>query len=191
MLSSRRLPLFAIVSGVFLAAVSAEAQTPPMHSLPLPAQPQAQNQAVQRLTLTDVESIAIQNHPHIQAAAQLASAASAQAKEVQSLYYPQASGAATGTYAENNSRIAAGFLNSPSVFDKFAGGVAVSQLVTDFGRTHELSKSSHFHMERNRECHHHARRRVAARQCVLLCRDESPVRSESRRGNCESAPTGC
>jgi len=151
MLSSRRLPLFAIVSGVFLAAVSAEAQTPPMHSLPLPAQPQAQNQAVQRLTLTDVESIAIQNHPQIQAAAQLASAASAQAKEVQSLYYPQASGAATGTYAENNSRISAGFLNSPSVFDKFAGGVAVSQLVTDFGRTHELSKSSHFHMQAEQE----------------------------------------
>jgi outer membrane protein len=72
-------------------------------------------------------------------------------KEVQSLYYPQATGAATGTYAENNSRIAAGFLNSPSVFNKFADGVSVSQLVTDFGRTHELSKSSHFHAQAEQE----------------------------------------
>jgi outer membrane protein len=101
--------------------------------------------------LTEAESIAIQNHPQVQAAAQLASAAAAQVREVQSLYYPQASGSATGTYAENNSRIAAGFLNSPSVFDKFADGISVSQLVTDFGRTHELSKSSHFHAQAEQE----------------------------------------
>ena len=58
---------------------------------------------------------------------------------------------ATGAYAENNSRIAAGFLNSPSIFNKFADGVSVSQLVTDFGRTHELSKSSHFHAQAEQE----------------------------------------
>ena len=72
-------------------------------------------------------------------------------KEVQSLYYPQASGSATGTKAETNSRIAAGFLNSPSVYDKFADGVSVTQLVTDFGRTHELSKSSHYHAQAEQE----------------------------------------
>jgi outer membrane protein len=99
----------------------------------------------------DAESIAIQNHPRIQAAAQLALAAAAQVKEVQSAYYPQASGALTGAKAETNSRIAAGFLNSPSLFDKFAGGVAVTQLLTDFGRTHQFSKSSNFHAQAQQE----------------------------------------
>jgi len=147
MRDSRRLLLSVLFSGVALAAVPCESQTPPPYSAPAPAQPPAQNQNAQRLTLAEAENIAIQNHPQIQAATQLASAAAAQVKEVQSIYYPQANGAATGAYAENNSRIAAGFLNSPSVFNKFADGVSVSQLVTDFGRTHELSKSSHFHAQ--------------------------------------------
>jgi len=147
----RRLLQFLFASGVALAAIACEAQTAPPYSTPAPAQPQAQSSAAQRLTLTEAESIAIQNHPQIQAAAQLASAAAEQVKEVQSLYYPQASGAATGTKAETNSRIAAGFLNSPSVFDKFADGLSVTQLVTDFGRTHELSKSSHFHAQAEQE----------------------------------------
>jgi outer membrane protein len=151
MFGSRRWLLFVVVSGALLAAVPCESQTPPPYSTPSPAQPQIQSQAGQRLTLTEAENIAIQNHPRIQAAAQLASAAAAQVKEVQSLYYPQVSGAVTGTYAENNSRIAAGLLNSPSVFNKFADGVSVTQLVTDFGRTHDLSKSSHFHAEAEQE----------------------------------------
>jgi outer membrane protein len=156
MFSSWRCLLFAVVSGVFLAAISSGAQTPPpMYPAPAPAPPptqnQSQNQTVQRLTLTEAESIAIQNHPQIQAATQLALAAAAQVKEVQSLYYPQANGAATGTKAENDSRIAAGFLNSPAVYNKFADGVSVTQLVTDFGRTHELSKSSHFHAQAEQE----------------------------------------
>ncbi len=72
-------------------------------------------------------------------------------QEVRSIYYPQASGAITGADAETNSRISAGFLNSPAVYDKFAEGVSVSQLVTDFGRTHQLSKSSHFHAQAEQE----------------------------------------
>ena len=150
---ARHLRLLLIGCGVFLAGVPrAAAQT----SSPNPPAAQAQGvsaqpQSGQRLTLADAQNIAIQNHPQIQAATQLASAAAAQVKEVQSLYFPQASGAVTGTYAENNSRIAAGFLNSPSVFNKFADGVSVSQLVTDFGRTHQLSKSSHFHAQAEQE----------------------------------------
>jgi outer membrane protein len=149
MRSSRGLLLFLFFSGVVLAAVPSGAQTPPRNSAS--AQSQTQNQNGQGLTLQDAEKIAIQNHPRIQAATELASAAAAQVKEVQSAYYPQASGALTGAKAETNSRIAAGFLNSPSLFDKFAEGVSVSQLVTDFGRTHEYSKSSHFHAQAEQE----------------------------------------
>jgi outer membrane protein len=162
MRGSRRLMLSLFVFGVVFAAVPGGSQTAPPYSTPAPAQLQTQSQTGQRLTLAEAESIAIQNHPRIQAAAQLASAAAAQVKEVQSAYYPQASGALTGAEAENNSRIAAGFLNSPSLFDKFAEGVSVSQLVTDFGRTHEFSKSSHFHAQAQQE------NVVATRADVLL-----------------------
>lgn len=139
-----------LFAAVVLGAIPSTAQTGPQNSTPAAPSP-SQNPNGQRLTLQDAEKIAIQNHPQIQAATELASAAAARVKEVQSLYFPQASGALTGTYAENNSRIAAGFLNSPSLFDKFAEGISVSQLVTDFGRTHELSKSSHFHAQAEQE----------------------------------------
>ena len=121
------------------------AQAGPMPSS-LAAQPQG-NSTPQELNLQDAQNIALKNHPQIQAATQLARAASAQVTEVRSAYYPQANGSFTGTEAQTGSRIAAGFLNSPSVFDKFATGVSVSQLVTDFGRTHELSKSSNYHAQ--------------------------------------------
>jgi outer membrane protein len=141
--------LFTFVSSFVFSISSCGAQTPPQipPSIALPTQ----NQNGQPLTLQDAERIAVQNHPQILAATQLALAAAAQAKEVQSAYYPQASGALTGAKAETNSRIAAGFLNSPSLFDKFAEGLSVSQLVTDFGRTHEFSKSSHFHAQAQQE----------------------------------------
>jgi outer membrane protein len=156
----RKLLMFLMVSTFIFSAGPSGAQSPPQVSTVAPSQ--TQNQNGQRLTLMEAESIAIQNHPRIQAAAQLALAAAAQVKEVQSAYYPQASGALTGAKAETNSRIAAGFLNSPSVFDKFAEGVSVSQLLTDFGRTHEFSKSSHFHAQAQQE------NVVATRADVLL-----------------------
>ena len=68
MRGSRSWLLFAIISGAALAAVPCESQTAQPYSTPAPAQPQAQSQAAQRLTLTEAESIAIQNHPQIQAA---------------------------------------------------------------------------------------------------------------------------
>lgn len=103
------------------------------------------------LTLKQAEQIAIQNHPQIQAATFEAAVAKAQVQQTRSVYYPQAYGALTGIDAENNSRIAAGALNNPIIFDRYSNGVAVSQLVTDFGRTHELVKSSNLHLRAQQE----------------------------------------
>jgi outer membrane protein len=163
----RRVLLAVIFSSAGFGAGSSAAQTPPPNPALSSTPAQSQNQSAQRLSLQEAENLAIQNHPQIQAAAQLALAASAQVKEVQSAYYPQASGAITGAKAENNSRIEAGFLNSPSLFDKFAEGVSVSQLVTDFGRTHEFSKSSQFHAQAQQE------NVVVTRADVLLRVNES------------------
>ncbi len=96
----------------------------------------------QNLTLHDAEAIAIQNHPHIQAAQGLAAAAQQQVREARSTYYPNLYGSLTGVEAEHDSRIAAGALNNPIIYDRYANGVTMSQLVTDFGRTHELSRSA-------------------------------------------------
>ena len=108
-------------------------------------------QESQNLSLADAQKIAIQNHPQIRAAGYLAVAAQAQVTQERSAYYPQVAGSLTGAIAERDSRISAGALNNPIIFDRYANGVAVSQLVTDFGRTHELVKSSSLHADARKE----------------------------------------
>ena len=134
---------------VATAAQTASAQSEALHvapGQPASAAPQAAAvpQGAQTLTLQDAEKIALQNHPQVQAAGYLALAAQSRVSEVKSAYYPQAFGSVTGAYAENTSRIGAGALNNPTVFDRFAYGFTIGQLVTDFGRTHELVKSSKY-----------------------------------------------
>ena len=124
-------------------------------------------QTAQKLTLQEAEQIAIQNHPRIQAAVNLASAAKAQVTQARSAYYPIVYGSLTGVDAENNSRIAAGVLNNPIIYDRYANGVTVSQLITDFGRTHELIKSSNLHAQAQQESV------VTTRADVLLQVDQS------------------
>ena len=87
----------------------------------------------------------MQNHPEIRAAQGLAGYAAAEATATSSAYYPQLSAALTGVDAEVNSRITAGGLNNPIIYDRAAGGAALTQLVTDFGRTHELVTSADLH----------------------------------------------
>lgn len=146
---NRSLLLLVIPFLFFAIAARVGAQSEAMHIAPgqpasnLP-QTSASPQASESLTLQDAEKIALQNHPRVQAAGYLALAAQARVTETKSAYYPLAFGSVTGAYAENNSRIAAGGLNNPTVFDRFAYGVTISQLVTDFGRTHELVRSSKY-----------------------------------------------
>lgn len=108
-------------------------------------------QNVQKLSLHEAEQIAIQNHPQIQAAANLASAAKSQVTEQRSAYYPTAYGSVTAVDAENNSRITAGALNNPIIYERYANGLTVNQLVTDFGRTYQLVKSSNLHAQAAQE----------------------------------------
>jgi outer membrane protein len=146
---SLSLILFAL--GAF-AATPASAQLHAAVGVQAPAQaPAASSAASQNLTLQDAEKIAIQNHPQVQAATYLAAAAKAQVTEARSNYYPHAYGSATGVKAENDSRVTAGALNNSIIYSRFADGVTVQQLVTDFGRTHELVKSSNLHARAQEE----------------------------------------
>ena len=99
-------------------------------------------QAVQPLSLHDAEQRALASHPAIQAAQDLAEAATEAVHETRSAYLPTVSAGLTGAQAEQGSRIAAGGLNNPIILPRFATGVSVGQLVTDFGRTRALVQSS-------------------------------------------------
>jgi len=127
------------------------AQNPPAPPIQAPQNPPGTQPAAvtpptsaspQTLTLKQAEALAIRNHPRIQEAKYLAASAAARVTQAQSVYYPQAYGSLTGVEAEHDSRIAAGALNNPVIYDRYANGVTVSQYITDFGRTHQLVKSN-------------------------------------------------
>jgi len=169
-----RLPALGLFLGSFLAvfAGSAGAQAPPPAQMPPQTAPPSPAQASpsapsQNLTLQQAEQVAIQNHPQIRAATYLASAAKEQEIEAKSAYYPTVYGSITGVDAENNSRITAGALNNPIIYEREGNGLNVNQLITDFGRTHELVKSSSYHAKAEQE------NVVTTREDVLLAVDEA------------------
>ena len=95
-----------------------------------------------RLTIAQAEQMAIRNNPNISVARLLALAqAQLRAKCVRQ-NFRLAIADLTAVGAHDNSRITAGSLNNPTVFDRAAGGLTVSQLITDFGRTHNLVLSA-------------------------------------------------
>ena len=147
----RNISLPIILVAAALAGTPAAAQLHAAVGKQVPTQVSPAAAASQSLTLQQAEQIAVQNHPQVQAATYLAAAAKAQVTEARSEYFPHAYGSVTGVKAENDSRIAAGALNNPIIYNRFADGVTVEQLVTDFGRTHELVKSANLHAKAQEE----------------------------------------
>jgi outer membrane protein len=95
-------------------------------------------QPVTHLTLAQAEQLAVQNNPALSAAKYTAAAAAQVPAEYHSAYAPSISGSITGVGADNGSRLAAGGLNNPVVYNRLGTGMTVSQMVTDFGRTSNL-----------------------------------------------------
>jgi len=131
----------------------------------------ARAQAPQKLTLKQAESIAIANQPQIKAASLTAAAAEQVNTEVRSAYFPQVYGNLTGVDEQSGTRLAAGALNNPLILDRFASGLAVGQLITDFGRTHRLSQSAGLRAGAEREGV------VVTRADVLLLVDQAYFRT--------------
>ena len=100
-----------------------------------------------KLSLQEAEAIALKNHPLIQASQLTALAARQVVTETKSRYYPNTYGDLTGAGAVSGSRIAAGALNNPIIFNRYSNGIKVEQLVTDFGRTQNLVASSRLHAQ--------------------------------------------
>lgn len=96
------------------------------------------------ITLEQAEAIAVRNHPRLAAAQTEAAAAQQAPVQAKSAFLPQATVNLTSAVANDNARIAAGALNNPIIYSRAAGGVNISQLVTDFGRTSNLVQSAKF-----------------------------------------------
>jgi outer membrane protein len=98
----------------------------------------AQAQQTMRLTLAEAQRLAIQNNPQFSAAKFTAAAANQVPNQYKAGLQPNLSGNFTAVGADNGSRIAAGALNNPVIYDRVGSGLTISQLVTDFGRTSNL-----------------------------------------------------
>ena len=102
----------------------------------------AQQPAPMQLTLADAERLAIQNNPQFSAARFNALAANQVTSEFRANYFPSVYGSVTGVGADSGSRLAAGALNNPVVYNRLGSGITVNQLFTDFGRTRNLVEMS-------------------------------------------------
>lgn len=92
-----------------------------------------------KLSVADAEAIAIKNHPQISTARLLALAEGQVAREAKAPELPVVAGSLTAVQAHDGGRVTAGVLNNPVLYTRAAGGVSVSQLITDFGRTRNLA----------------------------------------------------
>lgn len=125
------------------------AGTQPNTSTPAPAQvpgPQtAPAGAPQlRLTVADAEQLALRNNPQISIAKLLTLAQHQITREARSAELPTATLNVTAADSHPGSRITAGALNNPVIYQRAAAGVNLSQLIFDFGRTHNLVASAKF-----------------------------------------------
>src|SRR6516162_7204808 len=91
-----------------------------------------------QLTLAEAQRLAIQNNPSFTAAKYNAAAAYQVAPQYKAAYEPNLSGNFTGVGADNGSRLAAGGLNNPIVYNRIGSGLSIGQMITDFGRTSNL-----------------------------------------------------
>jgi outer membrane protein len=116
-------------------ASSAPASTPSAPSAPpAPSAP--------TLTLAEAEHLALAHNPDVSIAHLLQLAQVQATREARSADFPTLTGDLTAVDARNNTRITAGMLNNPSVYNRAAAGLTLSQLITDFGRTHNLIRNA-------------------------------------------------
>ncbi len=96
----------------------------------------------QTLTLAEAEQTALRNNSRIGSAGLTAQAADKQIDQARAASRPTLNGFLTGTGAEVGTAIASGALTTSSISNRLATGMAISQMVTDFGRTSYLTQTA-------------------------------------------------
>ena len=114
---------------------SAQANTNSAHQTAAPGAPM-------RLNRAQAEQLALKNNPRISVGKLLALAEHQVYRETRSSELPSFNGLITAVDANEGSRIGAGALNAPRLLEHAGAGVALSQLLTDFGRTVNLVSSA-------------------------------------------------
>jgi len=157
------------IQGVILLAVAASMSSQNLAAQGAPALPQTSAQVNQRmLTIQEAEAIALKNNPQITVGRLRALEAHQFVRQVRATMLPQAYGDLEGVGADSGTRLSAGgFLTNGAIFSRAAAGVAVSQLITDFGRASNLLSSSKFQAKAEDE------NAAATRQQIILAVDQA------------------
>ncbi len=100
----------------------------------------AQNPAA--ISLVQAQQIALRNHPRIASAELAAQASGFAVQEARSAYYPTLSGNVTGVGTEHGSVLSAGAVTTSSIYSRQSSGLVANQMISDFGRTANLTKSA-------------------------------------------------
>ena len=141
-----------------------------------PAQPMA-------LNLTEAKRMAVQNSPGLAASRYSAEAAHLIPIELRTALAPTFAGNATLVGADSASRLAAGALNNPALYSRFAMGVSLTQLLTDFGRTKAVVESAKLRAEAQDQASETARASVvitAVRAYFAVLRGNSVLKVAER-----------
>lgn len=121
--------------------VALSASFPPQTAEPQTPQTLPANGVI-RLTRTQAEQLAIKNNPQISVGRLLALAQHQIYREARAAELPNFNGAITAVDANEGSRIGAGALTASRLLEHAGAGVTLSQLITDFGRTMNLTSSA-------------------------------------------------
>jgi len=104
------------------------------------------------LTLHQAQERALRNHPRISVAELQALAAKEVTRQARAGFFPTLTANVTAASgADENTRLAAGSLNNPSVYPRNAEGLVLNQILTDFGRTANLTASAKFRAQAEAE----------------------------------------
>jgi outer membrane protein len=177
-MNSRNVLIAALVAGLCVcsgaqAPVSLNAaQSLPSAPVPQlipdqPVDPQATSGTEDSLSLKQAEALALKNNPQISVARLTALASQQVTREVRSNLWPTATANLTGVDADPGSRITAGGLNNPVIYQRAAAGVTVDQLITDFGRTTSLAASANLAAKAENQ------NAVATKEQVLLAVEQA------------------
>jgi outer membrane protein len=134
---------------------------------PQASAPQAAPGSQTILSVTDAQALALKNNPQISVARLNALASQQVTREVRSALWPTARVDLTAVDANPGSRITAGALNNPSLYQRAGVGAMVSQLLTDFGRTTNLVASANLAAKAENQ------NALATKEQVLLAVDQA------------------
>jgi len=134
---------------------------------PQTSAPQGSQGTPTLLSLKDAQALALKNNPQISVARLTALASQQVTREVRSNLWPTATVDLTGVDSDPGTRITAGALNNPTVYQRAAVGTMVTQLITDFGRTPNLISSANLAAKAENQ------NAVATKQQILLAVDQA------------------